>query len=47
MEDGLYVLEDTLKDPAFVDKMARFREGLDEGLGLGPRQRRRGGRYRA
>ena len=24
MEDGLYVLEDRLSDPAFVDKMARF-----------------------
>ncbi len=24
MEDGLYVLEDKLKDPAFADKMARF-----------------------
>jgi NitT/TauT family transport system substrate-binding protein len=24
MEDGLYVLEEKLKDPAFVDKMARF-----------------------
>jgi NitT/TauT family transport system substrate-binding protein len=24
LEDGLYVLEDSLKDPAFVDKMARF-----------------------
>ena len=24
MEDGLYVLEDNLKDPAFVDRMARF-----------------------
>jgi NitT/TauT family transport system substrate-binding protein len=24
MEDGLYVLEDRLKDPAFVDRMARF-----------------------
>ena len=24
MEDGLYVLEDNLKDPAFVEKMARF-----------------------
>ena len=24
MEDGLYVLEDDLKDPAFVDRMARF-----------------------
>ncbi|MCB1496486.1 MAG: ABC transporter substrate-binding protein [Bauldia sp.] len=24
LEDGLYVLEDNLQDPAFVDKMARF-----------------------
>jgi NitT/TauT family transport system substrate-binding protein len=24
LEDGLYVLEDKLKDPAFVEKMARF-----------------------
>jgi len=24
LEDGLYVMEDNLKDPAFVDKMARF-----------------------
>jgi len=24
LEDGLYVLEPKLKDPAFVDKMARF-----------------------
>ena len=24
MEDGLYALEGKLKDPAFVDKMARF-----------------------
>ncbi|WP_028029245.1 ABC transporter substrate-binding protein [Gemmobacter nectariphilus] len=24
MEDGLYVMEDKLKDPAFVEKMARF-----------------------
>jgi NitT/TauT family transport system substrate-binding protein len=24
LEDGLYVLDDKLKDPAFVDKMARF-----------------------
>ncbi|HET7413947.1 MAG TPA: ABC transporter substrate-binding protein [Pararhizobium sp.] len=24
LEDGLYVLQDKLKDPAFVDKMARF-----------------------
>src|SRR5262249_9984847 len=24
LEDGLYVMEDRLKDPAFVDRMARF-----------------------
>ncbi len=24
LEDGLYVLEDKLKDDAFVDKMVRF-----------------------
>ncbi len=24
LEDGLYVLEDKLKDPAFVDTMAKF-----------------------
>ena len=24
LEDAIYVLEDNLKDPAFVDKMARF-----------------------
>ena len=24
LEDGLYVMEDKLKDPAFVDKMVRF-----------------------
>ena len=24
LEDGLYAMEDKLKDPAFVDKMARF-----------------------
>lgn len=24
LEDGLYVLEDNLEDPAFVDRMARF-----------------------
>ncbi len=27
LEDGLYVLEDNLKDPKFVDKMARFVKG--------------------
>ena len=47
LEDGLYVMEDKLKDPAFVDKMARFVQGLDEGLGLGARQQRRGGEDRA
>ena len=35
LEDGLYVLEDKLKDPAFVDKHGHVRHGLDEGLGLG------------
>ncbi len=34
LEDGLYVLEKNLKDPAFVDKMAKFGEGVDEGLGI-------------
>lgn len=31
MEDGLYVLEDKLKDPAFVDKMARFVKASEKG----------------
>ena len=31
LEDGLYVLEDNLKDPAFVDKMARFVEASMKG----------------
>ena len=31
LEDGLYVLEDDLKDPAFVDKMARFVEASMKG----------------
>jgi NitT/TauT family transport system substrate-binding protein len=31
LEDGLYVLEDKLKDPAFVDKMARFVKASMEG----------------
>ena len=47
LEDGLYVLEDKLKDPAFVDKMATLRQGLDEGLGLGARESGRGGQDRA
>ncbi len=45
LEDGLYVLEDSLDDPAFVDKMARFvkaslrgwtyaRENPDEAAGI-------------
>ncbi len=45
LEDGLYVLEDNLDDPAFVDKMARFvkaslrgwayaRENSDEAAGI-------------
>ncbi len=33
LEDGLYVLEDKLKDPAFVDHHGEVRQGLDEGLG--------------
>ncbi len=31
LEDGLYVMEDKLKDPAFVDKMARFVKATMEG----------------
>jgi len=31
LEDGLYVMEDKLKDPAFVDKMARFVKASMEG----------------
>ena len=31
MEDGLYVLEDKLKDPAFLDKMARFVKASEKG----------------
>ncbi|AQS47700.1 MULTISPECIES: ABC transporter substrate-binding protein [Thioclava] len=31
LEDGLYVLEDNLKDPAFVDKMAKFVKASMEG----------------
>jgi|TARA_R110002072_G_scaffold35754_14_gene105512 NitT/TauT family transport system substrate-binding protein len=31
LEDGLYVLEDNLKDPAFVDKIARFVAATNKG----------------
>ena len=31
LEDGLYVMQDKLKDPAFVDKMARFVKASMEG----------------
>src|SRR5271166_4128362 len=31
LEDGLYVMEDKLKDPAFVDKMARFLKASMQG----------------
>ena len=31
LEDGLYVLEDDLEDPAFVDKMARFVDASMQG----------------
>ena len=47
LEDGLYVLEDKLKDPAFVDKMVALRPGLDEGLEICRGQSGRGGRDRA
>ena len=32
LEDGIYVLEENLEDPVFVDKMVRFVRGLHEGL---------------
>ncbi len=35
LEDGLYVVEDKLKDPAFVSHHGEIRQGLDEGLRLG------------
>jgi NitT/TauT family transport system substrate-binding protein len=31
LEDGLYVLEDKLKDPAFVDTMAKFVKASEKG----------------
>ena len=42
LEDGLYVMEDKLKDPAFEDKMVKFVTRLDEGLGIRHRQSGRG-----
>ena len=47
LEDGLYVMEDKLKDPAFVDKMARFVKASMEGMGLCARPSRRSGQDRA
>src|SRR5271169_638658 len=32
LEDGLYAMEDKLKDPAFVDKMARFVKASEKGF---------------
>ena len=32
LEDGLYAMEDKLKDPAFEEKMVKLRPRLDEGL---------------
>ena len=47
LEDGLYVLEDKLKDPAFVDKMARFVKASMKGWDWAREQSRRGGGDRA
>ena len=44
LEDGLYVLEDKLKDPAFVDKMARFVKASMKGWEWAREQSGRGGR---
>ena len=41
LEDGLYVMEPKLKDPAFVAKMAKFVRRVGEGLGLGQKERQR------
>ena len=46
IEDGLYVMEDKLKDPAFVDKMARFVKASRRG-GNRPARIRRSGQDRA
>ena len=43
LEDGLYVLEDKLKDPAFEDKMVRFVRASMKGWKYAARQSRRGG----
>ena len=37
LEDGLYALEAKLADPKFADTHGQVRQGLDEGLGLCPR----------
>ena len=44
LEDGLYVLQDKLKDPAFVQPHGEVRLGLHEGLGLCAPEPGRGGR---
>jgi NitT/TauT family transport system substrate-binding protein len=43
LEDGLYVLEDEPRGSGLRRQDGPLREGLDEGLGLCPREPRRGG----
>ena len=40
LEDGLYTLEEKLKDPGHGRQAGKLRQGLDEGLGLGRRASR-------
>ena len=47
LEDGLYVLEENLQDPAFVRQDGALRGRLPEGLGLCQEQRRGSCRHRA
>ena len=47
LEDGLYVMEDKLKDPAFVARMAKFVAASHEGLGLRAPEPGRGRQDRA
>ena len=47
LEDGLYVLEDVLKDPDYVLTLACVPPRDDAGLGLGARASRRGRPHRA
>ena len=47
LEDGLYVLEDSLNDEATVEKLARFVKAFGARLGICGRKRRRSSRYRA